>query len=161
VEIEREWHRTFISAGSNIGDKMGNIKKAIELLDSRDTIQVEKISKFYNTEPWGYTDQEEFLNCAFEIKTLLYPKELMGLLLTIEKELKRERTIKWGPRTLDLDIIFYDDFISDDEEVILPHPRMHQRQFVLKPLSDIAPYYVHPILKEYIIDLSSKLPELK
>lgn len=161
VEIERQWHRVFISAGSNLGDKMANIKKAIDLLNVNDDILVEKISKFYNTEPWGYEEQEEFLNCAFELKTLLYPKELMDLLLDIEKELKRERIIKWGPRTLDLDIIFYDDMISDNENVILPHPRMHQRQFVLKPLSDIAPYYVHPILKEYIIDLSLKLPELK
>ncbi|HAG42201.1 MAG TPA: 2-amino-4-hydroxy-6-hydroxymethyldihydropteridine diphosphokinase, partial [Clostridium sp.] len=92
-------------------------------------------------------------NTAIEIKTLLNPKNLMKFLLEVEKSLKRERIIKWGPRTLDLDVIFYDDLISSDEEIIIPHPRMEERLFVLNPLCDIASYKLHPILNKRIIDI--------
>jgi dihydroneopterin aldolase/2-amino-4-hydroxy-6-hydroxymethyldihydropteridine diphosphokinase len=153
VQIDRCWHTAFIAIGSNLGDKNDNLLKAIDLLKKPDVCKVVKVSNFYDTKPVGFLDQEDFLNGALELKTLLTPEELMDKLLEIEKELKRERMFKWGPRTIDLDIIFYDDLISYDEKIILPHPRMQERIFVLKPLCDIAPYYLHPVLKRRIIEL--------
>lgn len=157
IEINRKWHKAFISFGSNIGDKEENINSAIEYIKKSKHTKIVKISSLIKTEPWGYIDQEEFINGAMEIKTLLSPLELINFLLSVEKELKRERIIKWGPRTIDLDVIFYDDIISTDERIILPHPRMEQRMFVLEPLAEIAPYAVHPILKKRVIELMEKL----
>lgn len=153
VEIERGWHRVYIALGSNLGDKKENIDKAINEINSLKTCHLIKISKFYETKPVGYLEQEDFLNCAIKIKTLLSPKELIKELLRIESELKRERIIRWGPRTIDLDIIFYDDIITSSDDIIIPHPRMHERLFVLKPLCDIAPYIVHPIIGKRVITL--------
>lgn len=157
IEIERQWHKAYIAIGSNLGDKEKNIKEALEIISNSKHTKINKIAKDYNTEPVGYTDQDEFLNTAIEIKTLLKPKNLMKFLLEVEKSLKRERIIKYGPRTLDLDIIFYDDLISSDEEVIIPHPRMEERLFVLNPLCDIAPYKLHPILNKRIIDIRDSI----
>jgi dihydroneopterin aldolase/2-amino-4-hydroxy-6-hydroxymethyldihydropteridine diphosphokinase len=156
VEIERFWHRAYIGLGSNIGDKEENLNSALQLMNSG-TTTVEKVSSFYGTKPVGYEDQDNFVNCAAEIKTLLTPKELIKFLLHIEKELKRERIIRWGPRTIDLDVLLYDDIITSFEEIIIPHPRMHERLFVLKPLSDIAPYVLHPILNKRIMELEAQV----
>ena len=154
VEIERSWHTAYLGLGSNMGDKEENLNKALKLLSTDNTILL-NTSSFYGTKPVGYEDQEDFINCAAKIKTLLTPEELMNFLLNIEKELKRERVIRWGPRTMDLDILLYDDIVTSSEEVIIPHPRMHERLFVLKPLSDIAPYVVHPLLNKRIIELEA------
>ncbi|WP_300350434.1 2-amino-4-hydroxy-6-hydroxymethyldihydropteridine diphosphokinase [Clostridium sp.] len=153
VEVERVWNEAYLSYGSNIGDKKFYIEEALKELSKEYHTKVLKTSKLKKTEPWGYTDQDEFLNGACKIKTLLNPKELMNFLLGIEKKLKRERKIKWGPRTIDLDIIFFNDLISEDEEVILPHPRMHERSFVLEPLNEIAPYKIHPLYKKRVFEL--------
>ncbi|WP_046059056.1 2-amino-4-hydroxy-6-hydroxymethyldihydropteridine diphosphokinase [Clostridium sp. IBUN22A] len=150
-------NEAYLSIGSNIGDKQSNLKDAIERLSLLNEIKVEKVSEFLVTEPWGYTDQEEFLNGAVKIKTTFSPKELVRALLNIESEMKRERIIKWGPRIIDLDVVFYDDLISDDEEIILPHPRMEEREFVLKPLSEICPYKIHPVLRKSIVKLLDEL----
>lgn len=157
VEIERKWHTAYIAIGSNIGNKEENLNSAIELINSSETTKVVKVSKFYETKPVGYLDQDSFLNGALEIKTLLTPNKLIEFLLEKEKDLKRERMIKWGPRTIDLDVLLYDNLITCDENIIVPHPRMHERLFVLKPLSDIAPYVIHPILNERIIELMNKI----
>jgi dihydroneopterin aldolase / 2-amino-4-hydroxy-6-hydroxymethyldihydropteridine diphosphokinase len=157
VEIERSRHEAYIAIGSNMGDKRKNIDEAIDKINKSKFSKVLDISKFYTTEPVGYTEQDEFLNCAIKIDTLLYPDELMKLLLKIEKELKRERIVKWGPRTIDLDIILFDDIICSKEETIIPHPRMHERMFVIEPMCDIAPYVIHPILKKRMIELKSEL----
>lgn len=157
IEIERQWHKAYIAIGTNLGDKEKNIREALEIISNSSHTKINKIAKYYNTEPVGYTDQDEFLNTAIEIKTLLNPKNLMKFLLEVEKSLKRERIIRWGPRTLDLDVIFYDDLISSDEEVIIPHPRMEERLFVLNPLCDIAPYKLHPILNKRIIDIRDSI----
>ncbi|MFD3158298.1 2-amino-4-hydroxy-6-hydroxymethyldihydropteridine diphosphokinase [Haloimpatiens sp. FM7330] len=157
VEINRKWHKAYIGLGSNIGDKNKNLSDAIQKIDESKYCRVIKKSSFIVTPPWGYTDQDEFLNGVIEVETTLEPKELVVFLLNIEKELKRERIIKWGPRTIDLDVLLYDDIISDDEEIVVPHPRMHERMFVLEPLSEIAPYKIHPLLKERIIDIKKKL----
>jgi dihydroneopterin aldolase/2-amino-4-hydroxy-6-hydroxymethyldihydropteridine diphosphokinase len=152
VEIERSWHTAYLGLGSNMGDKEANLNDALKLLNST-TTKVLKASSFYGTKPVGYEDQEDFINCAAKIRTLLTPEELMIFLLDIEKELKRERIIRWGPRTIDLDILLYDDIVTSSEEVTIPHPRMHERLFVLKPLSDIGPCVVHPLINKRIIEL--------
>jgi dihydroneopterin aldolase/2-amino-4-hydroxy-6-hydroxymethyldihydropteridine diphosphokinase len=157
VRVERGWHRAFLGVGSNLGDRHENIQAAAELINQSGLSRVESISKIYETEPQGYLDQGRFLNCAFEIKTLLSPTDLIRLLLDIEERLKRERKIHLGPRTIDLDLLFYDDLISDHETAVIPHPRLHQRRFVLTPLCDIAPYVLHPILKERCNRIAEKL----
>ena len=160
VEIERKWNKVYIAAGSNLGDKEETLKEAIYIIDKRKDCVVTKVSNFYTTDPVGYEDQDQFVNCVFEINTLQTPSELMDTLLEVEKDFKRERIIRWGPRTLDLDIIFYDDIISYDEHILIPHPRAHERQFVMKPMCDINPYYVHPIYRKRVMDISSELGEL-
>ena len=160
VEIERKWNKVYIAAGSNLGDKEETLKEAIYKIDKRKDCVVTKVSNFYTTDPVGYEDQDQFVNCVFEIDTLQTPSELMDTLLEVEKDFKRERIIIWGPRTLDLDIIFYDDIISYDEHILIPHPRAHERQFVMKPMCDINPYYVHPIYRKRVMDISSELGEL-
>lgn len=160
VEIERKWNKVYIAAGSNLGDKEETLKEAIYKIDKRKDCVVTKVSNFYTTDPVGYEDQDQFVNCVFEINTLQTPSELMDTLLEVEKDFKRERIIRWGPRTLDLDIIFYDDIISYDEHILIPHPRAHERQFVMKPMCDINPYYVHPIYRKRVMDISSELGEL-
>ena len=160
VEIERKWNKVYIAAGSNLGDKEETLKEAIDKIDKRKDCVVTKVSNFYTTDPVGYEDQDQFVNCVFEIDPLQTPSELMDTLLEVEKDFKRERIIRWGPRTLDLDIIFYDDIISYDEHILIPHPRAHERQFVMKPMCDINPYYVHPIYRKRVMDISSELGEL-
>ena len=160
VEIERKWSKVYIAAGSNLGDKEETLKEAIDKIDKRKDCVVTKVSNFYTTDPVGYEDQDQFVNCVFEINTLQTPSELMNTLLEVEKDFKRERIIRWGPRTLDLDIIFYNDIISYDEHILIPHPRAHERQFVMKPMCDINPYYVHPIYRKRVMDISSELGEL-
>lgn len=160
VEIERKWNKVYIAAGSNLGDKEETLKEAIYKIDKRKDCVVTKVSNFYTTDPVGYEDQDQFVNCVFEINTLQKPSELMDTLLEVEKDFKRERIIRWGPRTLDLDIIFYNDIISYDEHILIPHPRAHERQFVMKPMCDINPYYVHPIYRKRVMDISSELGEL-
>ena len=153
VQIERGWHEAYLSIGSNIGNKEENLHRAIELINSYKEIEVEKVSSFLVTEPWGYLDQEKFVNAALKLKTILSPQELMKVLLDIEQEMKRERIIKWGPRIIDLDIIFYDNLVLEDELVTGPHPRMEEREFVLKPLSEICGNKVHPLLKKRVFRL--------
>lgn len=160
VEIERKWNKVYIAAGSNLGNKEETLKEAIDKIDKRKDCVVTKVSNFYTTDPVGYEDQDKFVNCVFEIDTLQTPSELMDTLLEVEKDFKRERIIRWGPRTLDLDIIFYNDIISYDEHILIPHPRAHERQFVMKPMCDINPYYVHPIYRKRVMDISSELGEL-
>ncbi|MBC2396345.1 dihydroneopterin aldolase/2-amino-4-hydroxy-6-hydroxymethyldihydropteridine diphosphokinase [Clostridium tetanomorphum] len=157
VEIYRKRSRAFIALGSNMGDKEKNLLDAIEKIKDSNHTQVKKVSSFITTEPWGYLDQEEFLNGAIEVDTILQPKELVRFLLNIEEELKRKRVIKWGPRTIDLDVVLYDDLITEDEEILLPHPRMQDRMFVLEPLAEIAPYIVHPLLHKRVIQLKEEL----
>lgn len=157
IKIRRSWHDVFIGIGSNIGDKSGNIKRSIEIINSSKYCRVIKVSDTYETKPVGYAEQDNFLNCAAKIKTMLSPLELVKFLMKIEKDLKRERKVKWGPRTIDLDVLLYDDIISSDESIIIPHPRMHERLFVLKPLCDIAPYVVHPILKKRIFEIEKEV----
>jgi len=157
VQIDRRWNRVFIGVGSNLGNKKENIKLAAEKIDSSGLSKVINESPQYETKPVGYLEQDNFINAVFEVKTLLNPKELIKLLLEIEKELKRERLIKWGPRTIDLDILLYNDIVTSSEELVIPHLRMHERLFVIKPLCEIAPYLIHPLLNKRIYEIKEEL----
>ena len=158
VTIERGWHTAYLSIGANLGDKEANLKRAIELLDENPKTRVTKQSDFIVTAPFGGVEQDDFLNGALEIKTLLTPQELLALIGKIEtEELKRVRKIHWGPRTIDLDIIFYDDLVIREENLIVPHIGMAEREFVLKPLEQIAPTKIHPILGLNVYQLYEKL----
>lgn len=161
VSIEREWHDVIIALGSNMGDREGYLNGAVEKLNAVRGCRVKKVSDFIETPPYGVTDQADFLNGCLEMETLMYPHELLDELHRIEKEAGRERIIRWGPRTLDLDIIFYDDMIQQDDDLCIPHVEMHKREFVLKPLCGIAPYKRHPVtgktVKEMLDGVNSGL----
>lgn len=128
VSVEREWHDAVIALGSNMGDRQGYLDGAVEKLDAVKGCRVRKVSGFLETPPYGVTDQADFLNGCLELETLLYPHELLDELHRIEKEAGRERILRWGPRTLDLDIIFYDDLILQDSDLCIPHVEMHQER---------------------------------
>lgn len=159
VAIKRGWHTAYLSIGANLGNKEENLNRAIELLNGNPETRVTKQSDFIVTEPFGGVEQDDFLNGALEIKTLLSPQELLALIGSIETELKRVREIHWGPRTIDLDIIFYDDLVIREENLIVPHIGMAEREFVLKPMEQIAPTKVHPILGLNVYQLYEKLKQ--
>ena len=127
-----------------MGDKKKYLDNAIQGLRDMKEIVVEKVSEYLVTEPYGDVEQDEFLNGALRVRTLLSPEELLDRLHVLEQAADRKRIIHWGPRTLDLDIIFYDDLISQEDDLCIPHVEMHKRSFVLEPLEEIAPYKRHP-----------------
>jgi len=143
----------YIGAGSNIGDRKGNLDNAINMLRKTSGIEVTAVSSYIDTAPVGYKEQPDFLNAALEIETYLTAYDLLGVCSGIERELKRERTIRWGPRTIDLDILLFGDIIMEDELLVIPHPRMHEREFVLIPMCEIASEAIHPVLKKTVGEL--------
>jgi len=136
--------RVFLGLGSNIGEREANLRRAIELLDGHPQIEVRRVSSFYETAPVGYTDQPSFLNAVAEVETSLRPRELLDAALEMEGRMGRVRTIRWGPRVIDIDILLYDNERVDEEALQIPHPRMMEREFVLRPLAEIAPNLVLP-----------------
>ena len=151
--------KVYLGLGSNLGNKSANLKKAIYYL--KKNIEVVKISAFYKTEPVGYKNQDWFLNCVVEAEAEIKPLDLLKSLKSIEKKLKRVKTIKYGPRTIDIDILFYGDKIIKSKKLIVPHQRMHKRLFVIEPLSSINPNFVHPIIKKTIKELKNNLRHKK
>lgn len=157
VTIHRKWHRAYLGIGSNLGDKQANLDRAVELLrrDPRNRNLV--VSRYLVTEPVGDVAQDDFLNGAVGLWTLQTPKELLGQIGRIEEELKRVRTIHWGPRTIDVDILLYDEVLLHTDVLTIPHPEMHKRSFVLQPLAEIAPYAVHPVFHKTIIEMEQQI----
>ena len=153
VEITRGWHTAFIAFGSNMGDKKKYLDNAIQGLRDMKEIVVEKVSGYLVTEPYGGVEQDEFLNGVLRVRTLLSPEDLLDRLHILEQAADRKRIVHWGPRTLDLDILFYDNEIIDTEELHVPHIDMENRDFVLKPMDEIAPYFRHPVLNKTIHQL--------
>lgn len=148
VKIKRGWHTAFLALGSNLGDKEGYLNFAVEELQKVPQIKVQKVSSFITTEPYGYTDQDVFCNGACMVETTLQPEELLAVCNRIEAEAQRVRLIHWGPRTLDLDVLFYDKEIIDTPQLNVPHVDMENRDFVLRPMAEIAPWWVHPVTKK-------------
>ncbi len=146
----------YIGIGSNIGDREFNCRDAIRKMQERE-INIKKKSSMYETEPWGLKEQPKFINMVVEAETHLSPEELLKTLKDIEKEMGRTEAIKWGPRIIDLDILFYNDILIDMETLHIPHPLLHKRDFVLVPLCEIAPEKVHPVLKKSIRQLKEAL----
>ncbi len=161
VSITRSRHRAYIALGSNLGDREAYLNKAIESFSSLKGCKVLKVSDFIETEPYGGIPQEKFLNAVMEVETLFEPYELLEQLHCIEAEAQRERDIHWGPRTLDLDILFYDDEIIDLPDLQIPHPDIQNRDFVLEPLMQIASHMRHPLLKLTVAELFSNLKSVR
>lgn len=157
VKITRFWHEAYIALGSNLGDRKTYLDGAVEALNSRPDTKVEKVSSYLVTAPYGGVAQDDFLNGCLKLRTLLAPQELLDRLHEIEKAAHRERLIRWGPRTLDLDILMYDDLVMESDDLIIPHVEMHKRDFVLLPLREIAPSKRHPILKQTVSELAEQL----
>lgn len=148
----------YIALGSNLGDRLANIRKAIELM-KREGIEIIDESSIYETEPVGYREQEWFLNSVIKGGTELSPRRLWKRLEKIEKSMGREREIKWGPRIIDLDILFYENKVLNGKQLQIPHPELHKRKFVLVPLKQIAPKLVHPVLRKTISELLRDLKD--
>lgn len=148
VTISRKWHQVYVSLGSNIGDSKKYLDEAIAELKSDENIKDVIPSTYITTEPYGMVDQPDFLNAAVSFKTLYTPHELLAKTSSIEQGAKRVREIHWGPRTLDVDILFYDDEILYTENLIIPHPEIEKREFVLEPLCELNPYIMHPVLNK-------------
>jgi 2-amino-4-hydroxy-6-hydroxymethyldihydropteridine diphosphokinase len=152
-------HIAFVGIGSNLGDKIGHCEKAIAELVGTDSNRLLSRSSLYRTRPVGYLDQDWFVNGVFQMETHLDPFDLLRAMKGVESSMGRARTVRWGPRIVDLDLLFYDDAVIQTPEVEIPHPRLHERQFVLIPLAEIAPGLVHPVLGKTVRGLSALLPD--
>ena len=151
----------YLGIGSNLGDRRINIEQALEFLKKIKDLEVSKVSSLYETEPAGGPGQGKFLNGVLKIETSLLPLELLEKLKGIEKKLGRNKGVSNGPRPIDLDILFYDDVVIRGKELEIPHPRLHQRFFVLKPLAEIAPELIHPVLNKQAGQLLTEICERK
>lgn len=147
--------RLYLSLGSNLNERYANLRRAIALL--REHMTVTAISPVYATEPWGDRDQSPFLNICVAASTPLAPHDVLHLIKSIEQEMGRRPTHRWGPRLIDIDIIFYDNLVLRDEELIIPHPRLAERAFVLAPLADLIPDFRHPQTGETVQELLDRI----
>ena len=144
--------KVWIALGSNMGEGRKNLDLAIKMMNERGVL-VEKVSNYIETEPYGYTEQDNFVNAVCIAETKLSPRELLETLLKIELDMGRVRIIKWGPRLIDLDILFYEDLIIDEEDFKVPHIEIQKRSFVLEPMNEISPDKIHPVFKKSVNQL--------
>jgi 2-amino-4-hydroxy-6-hydroxymethyldihydropteridine diphosphokinase len=147
-----EWKTTYLSLGSNVGDREANLRKAIDLLRAPRLV-LKRVSPVYETDPLDVKDQGKFLNLVVEIETDLFPMMLLSHVQRIEKALGRQRLIDKGPRTIDIDILLYAKSIIHSPKLAVPHPRMHERRFVLEPMVELAPELRHPVIKRTMAEL--------
>lgn len=151
-------NKVWIALGSNMGEGRKNLDLAIKMMNERGVL-VEKVSTYIETEPYGYTEQDNFVNAVCIAETKLSPRELLEVLLKIELDMGLVRIIKWGPRIIDLDILFYEDLIIDEEDLKVPHIEIQKRSFVLEPVNEISPDKIHPVFKktvhQLLLDLNS------
>ncbi|WKZ47030.1 MAG: 2-amino-4-hydroxy-6-hydroxymethyldihydropteridine diphosphokinase [Anaerolineales bacterium] len=147
-----EEHVVYLALGSNIGNRAQNLKEAIAALSPQ--MEVKARSAVYETPPWGFEDQEKFLNQAVRVETYLKPEQLIKHLKRLEVALGRKESFQNGPRLIDIDILFYDDLVLYSPALTIPHPHLHERGFVLVPLMDIASDFVHPVKKKSIRELA-------
>jgi 2-amino-4-hydroxy-6-hydroxymethyldihydropteridine diphosphokinase len=153
-------HTAYISVGSNIGNKLENCKKGVDALIRSDPVTVKAQSRFYKTDPVDYLNQDWFINYVLKIETSLDPFELLNILKSIQRNAGRiNDVVRFGPRILDLDIILFDDAVINSEDLTIPHPRMHKRRFVLKPICDIDSKIIHPVFKKNMKSLLDSLDD--
>lgn len=157
VTVDRTRHSVYLSIGSNLGDRRAYIRQGIEELNALGSCKVRETSKIIETEPYGGILQDNFMNCVIRIETVLNPQQLLETLHEIENHAGRTREIHWGPRTLDMDIIFYDHATVNTPQLTIPHIDMQNRNFVLEPLCEIAAWYRHPVLHQTVQQLYDKL----
>ena len=157
VKITRFWHTAYLGLGSNMGDKQAYLDGAVKALNEARDCEVEKVSAYLVTKPYGGVEQDDFLNACLRLRTLLPPQELLDRMHDIEQAAHRERIVHWGPRTLDLDILLYDDEVLETETLVIPHPELHLREFVLRPMAEIAPWKRHPILGKTMAQLAAEV----
>ena len=157
VTVKRGWHTAYIAFGSNLGDREEYIRQGLEMLENENDIYVLRTSEIIETEAYGDVATEAFLNGVIKVKTLLTPYELLRICHEIEKKAGRVRTAHWGNRTLDLDILFYDEMILEDEYLTIPHIDIKNRDFVLIPMAEIAPGFVHPVYRLTMKDMKENL----
>ncbi|KRG12866.1 2-amino-4-hydroxy-6-hydroxymethyldihydropteridine diphosphokinase [Lederbergia galactosidilytica] len=149
----------FISLGSNMGNRLEYLKQAIKRLSHCSEVQIEKLSSIYETEPIGFTDQDQFLNMVIKISTSLSPHQLLTLCLDVEREIGRIREFKWGPRVIDLDILLYNKENIMMEDLQIPHPRMNERAFVLIPLMEIDSMLFLPSSNAPLVEILDEIPD--
>lgn len=152
-------HTAFLSVGSNLGDPLRNCQQGIATLCADSRVELLAQSQFYRTQPVDFLEQDWFVNAALQLRTVLAPLDLLALIQSIQRLMGRKSdAVRFGPRILDLDIIFYDDLVLDTPHLVVPHPRMHKRRFVLQPICDIDPGVVHPLLGRTMQELLQQLP---
>jgi len=151
-------HRVYVSVGSNMGDRLDNCRNGIDSIDRQTGAAVLRCSRFYRTEPVDFKEQDWFVNAALEIETVHDPSCFLKILQSIQWNAGRMRDkVRFGPRILDLDIIFYDNLVALTSDLIIPHPRMHERRFVLKPICDINPEIVHPVIQKSVKEILNEV----
>ena len=149
----------YLGMGTNLGDRLANLKQALHLLSQLNGVEVIKVSSIYETEPVGYLDQPFFLNLVCQIQTQLTPRLLLDQLQEIEQKLKRVRTIRWGPRTIDIDILLFGNRIIHQSDLMIPHPRMLERSFVIIPLAELAPDLIIPGTEQTVLQWKARLSQ--
>ncbi len=144
-------HTIYLGLGSNVGDRQAYLAAAVAAMPPE--VTPVSCSRLYQTPAWGYTEQDAFLNQVVKAHTMLSPEDLLGFIKQLETDLGRNPRFRWGPREIDIDILFYDDLVYTCQGLTIPHPSLHERAFVLVPLADLAPEYIHPLLKQPVSEL--------